>query len=377
VQPAAAVALLQRAGALVRLAQSSAFRREGQSGDAVVDATDVAQALHEQTGIPLGQIAGLERDRLAHMEEILHQRVVGQDAAITALARAVRRARTGLKDPKRPIGSFLFLGPTGVGKTESALALAEFLFGSEDAVVTLNMSEYMEKHNVARLIGAPPGYVGYEEGGQLTEKVRQRPYAVVLVDEVEKAHPDVYDLFLQVLDRGELQDSRGRAVSFRNTVIIMTSNLGTRALTYPEELAPGEDPKEAVMQAVRDHFRPEFLNRLDGIIVFNPLDRPALGTILGLMLNKVRKQLADQQIGVEFSDAAREWLLSQHTEPQYGARPLIRIVQTHVKDAISERLISGDLTATDSVLVDVQDGALTYRTAAAPGAAAPGGTSQE
>ncbi len=365
VQPAAAVGLLQRACALVRLSQSAAFRQGGTGPDTVVDAVDVAQALHEQTGIPIGQIAGHERDRLARMEEILHQRVVGQDAAISALARAVRRARAGLKDPRRPIGSFLFLGPTGVGKTESALALAEFLFGTEDAVITLNMSEYMERHNVARLIGAPPGYIGYEEGGQLTEKVRQRPYSVVLVDEVEKAHPDVYDLFLQVLDRGELQDGRGRIVSFRNTVIIMTSNLGTRALTYPHELAPGEDPKEKVMEAVRAHFRPEFLNRLDAIIVFDP---PALRKILNLMLRKVQKQLAEQQISVEFSEGAIDWLMAQYREPEYGARPLIRIVQSYVKDAISERLIDGALQPGDTVRVTTRAGALLFRTQRSAGA---------
>jgi ATP-dependent Clp protease ATP-binding subunit ClpC len=319
-----------------------------------VDAGDVAQALHQQTGIPMGQIAGQEQDRLARMEEILHQRVVGQDAAISALARAVRRARAGLKDPKRPIGSFLFLGPSGVGKTESALALAEFLFGTEDAVITLNMSEYMEKHNAARLIGAPPGYVGYDEGGQLTEAVRRRPYAVVLVDEVEKAHPDVYDLFLQVLDRGQLQDSRGRVISFRNSVIVMTSNLGTRALAFPEEAPAGADPKELVMAAVRDHFRPEFLNRLDGIIVFDPLDRPALRQILDLMLKKLIRQLAEQGVTLDVTPAAREWLVDQHHEPAFGARPLNRILQTYVKDEISERLINGSLLPGQRIVVEVE-----------------------
>ncbi|MGH2367471.1 MAG: AAA family ATPase [Chloroflexota bacterium] len=398
-QPAAAIGLLQRACALVRLSQTAVFApvasphpspatREGESfpsssdssqaslspsgrgaeGEAAaattVDPSDVAQALHQQTGIPIGQIAGQEQDRLARMEEILHQRIVGQDAAISALARAVRRARAGLKDPKRPIGSFLFLGPSGVGKTESALALAEFLFGAEDAVITLNMSEYMEKHNVARLIGAPPGYVGYEEGGQLTERVRQRPYAVVLVDEVEKAHPDVYDLFLQVLDQGQLQDSRGRVVSFRNTVVIMTSNLGTRALTYPEDLAPGEDPKQAVLDAVRAHFRPEFLNRLDGIIVFDPLDRPALGKILDLMLAKLARQLGEQGIALDVTPAARDWLLEQHQEPENGARPLIRILQTHVKDAIAARLIDGALTPGQTITADVATGAADVATGA-------------
>jgi ATP-dependent Clp protease ATP-binding subunit ClpC len=414
-QPAAAVGLLQRACALVRLSQTAVFAptpspaepaagakpglesapplpesprstpvERGPGGevpssleplasgaapgggaslaaDTTVDEADVAQALHQQTGIPIGQIAGHEKDRLARMEEILHQRVVGQDAAISALARAVRRARAGLKDPKRPIGSFLFLGPSGVGKTESALALAEFLFGSEDAVVTLNMSEYMEKHNVARLIGAPPGYVGYEEGGQLTERVRQRPYAVVLLDEVEKAHPDVYDLFLQVLDQGQLQDSRGRVVSFRNTVIVMTSNLGTRALTYPEELPPGADPKQTVLDTVRAHFRPEFLNRLDGIIVFDPLDHPALAKILDLMLAKTARQLAAQGIALEVTEAAKAWLLDQHREPEHGARPLLRIVQTHVKDALAEHLISGALLPGQRVTVELKDGQLDLR----------------
>ncbi|HEU5317307.1 MAG TPA: ATP-dependent Clp protease ATP-binding subunit [Chloroflexota bacterium] len=359
-QPGAAVSLLQRACALVRLSQTAAFG-SAPTTDSTVDDSDVAQALSQQTGIPIGQIAGQEQDRLARMEEILHQRVVGQDAAISALARAVRRARAGLKDPKRPIGSFLFLGPSGVGKTESALALAEFLFGAEDAVVMINMSEYMEKHNVARLIGAPPGYVGYEEGGQLTEKVRQKPYSVVVLDEVEKAHPDVYDLFLQVLDQGQLQDSRGRVVSFRNTVIVMTSNLGTRALAYPQELPAGIDPKQAVMQAVRDHFRPEFLNRLDGVIVFDPLDRAALGKILDLTLAKTAKQLAAQGIALDVTPDAREWLLEQHTEPEYGARPLIRIVQTHVKDAVAEKLIDGTLMPGKKVEIGLNNGALDLR----------------
>ena len=359
-QPGAAVGLLQRACALVRLSQTAAFS-SSPTTDSSVDDADVAQALSQQTGLPIGQIAGQEQDRLARMEEILHQRVIGQDAAISALARAVRRARAGLKDPKRPIGSFLFLGPSGVGKTESALALAEFLFGAEDAVVMLNMSEYMEKHNVARLIGAPPGYVGYEEGGQLTEKVRQKPYAVVVLDEVEKAHPDVYDLFLQVLDQGQLQDSRGRVVSFRNTVIVMTSNLGTRALAYPQELPPGTDPKAAVMAAVREHFRPEFLNRLDGVIVFDPLDRNALAKILDLMLGKTAKQLAAQGISLDVTPDARTWLLEQHTEPEYGARPLNRIVQTYVKDAVAEKLIDGTLVPGKKVEIGLEQGALAFR----------------
>lgn len=394
-QPGAAVGLLQRACAVVRLshtAMRAAGMESGAAGsgsgsagvparsssgagetpalpgerptpapDTTVDEADVAQALHQQTGIPMGQIAGQEQDRLARMEEILHQRVIGQDAAISALARAVRRARAGLKDPKRPIGSFLFLGPSGVGKTESALALAEFLFGAEDAVVMLNMSEYMEKHNAARLIGAPPGYVGYEEGGQLTEKVRQRPYSVVVLDEVEKSHPDVYDLFLQVFDQGQLQDSRGRVVSFRNTVVVMTSNLGGRALAYPQELPPGVEPKAAVMQAVRDHFRPEFLNRLDGVIVFDPLDRESLGKILDLMLAKAGRQLAPQGISLEVTPAARNWLLEQHTEPEYGARPLNRIVQTFVKDEMAERLINGTLTPGKKVVLGIKEGRLEFR----------------
>jgi ATP-dependent Clp protease ATP-binding subunit ClpB len=272
----------------------------------------------------------------------------------------VRRARAGLKDPKRPIGSFLFLGPSGVGKTESALALAEFLFGAEDAVVMLNMSEYMEKHTVARLIGAPPGYVGYEEGGQLTEKVRQRPYAVVVLDEVEKSHPDVYDIFLQVLDQGQLQDSRGRVVSFRNTVIVMTSNLGSRALAYPEELPDGVEPKDAVMAAVKDHFRPEFLNRLDGIIVFDPLDRAALGKILDLMIGKTARQLKAQGIELEVTPPAKEWLLGQHTEPEYGARPLNRIVQTWIKDAIAEKLIGSELVPGRKIVVDLKEAQLAF-----------------
>jgi ATP-dependent Clp protease ATP-binding subunit ClpB len=220
----------------------------------------------------------------------------------------------------------------------------------------------MEKHNVARLIGAPPGYVGYDEGGQLTERVRQRPYAVVLLDEVEKAHPDVYDLFLQILDQGQLEDSRGRVVSFRNTVVVMTSNLGTRALSFPEELPAGTDPKEAVMAAVRDHFRPEFLNRLDGIIIFDPLDRPALRQILDLMLGKLTRQLSEQGIVLEVTPVAREWLVDQDHEPTFGARPLIRIIQTYVKDEVSERLINGSLLPGQRIVVDVEGDHLVYRT---------------
>jgi ATP-dependent Clp protease ATP-binding subunit ClpC len=359
--PASALGLLQRASALVRLTGTALVAAPAATTpDTTVDSADVAQALHQQTGIPVGQIAGPEQERLAHMDDLLHERVIGQDAAITALTRAVRRARAGLKDPKRPIGSFLFLGPSGVGKTESALALAEFLFGSEDAVITLNMSEYMEKHSVARLVGAPPGYVGFEEGGQLTERVRQKPFAVVLLDEVEKAHPDVYDLFLQVLDQGQLQDSRGRVVSFRNTVIVMTSNLGSRALVNPELLPPGVTAKDAVLQEVRAHFRPEFLNRLDGIIVFDPLDRAALARILDLMLAKLAKQLAAQGISVEVTPEARTWLLDQHHEPAMGARPLIRIVQNEVKDALSERLIDGSLRAGQKIVMSVQNGEPTF-----------------
>ena len=301
------------------------------------------------------------------MEEILHQRIVGQDAAISALARSVRRAQAELKDPKRPIGSFLFLGPSGVGKTESALALAEFLFGTEDAVVTLNMSEYMEKHNVARLIGAPPGYVGYDEGGQLTERVRQRPYAVVLVDGVEKAHPDVYDLFLQVLDQGQLKTAGalGLLPQHRDGDDL---NLGTRGAGLPETLPPGEDPKEAVLAAVRDHFRPEFLNRLDGVIVFDPSSL-ALRQILDLMLDKLIRQLGEPgDHPGRYPPGPAGWLVDQHQEPAYGARP-----EPHPADPrqgrVSERLINGTLLPGQRITVEVEASPPSF----APAGRGPGG----
>jgi ATP-dependent Clp protease ATP-binding subunit ClpC len=302
-----------------------------------------------------------EADKLLHMEERLHERVIGQEAAIEALADAIRRARAGLKDPRRPIGSFIFLGPTGVGKTELAKALAEFMFDDEDAMVRLDMSEYQERHTVSRLIGAPPGYVGYDEGGGLTEAVRRRPYRVILFDEIEKAHPDVFNTLLQILEDGRLTDGQGRTVDFRNTVIIMTSNLGTgdKARTVGLQLgrrtesgAEREKLEENVLRALREHFRPEFLNRIDEVIVFEPLTETELARIVDLMLGEVRERLQERGIDLRITDAARDALVKEGYDPTYGARPLRRVIQRRVENAISKRVLAGDFTEGDTVLVD-------------------------
>jgi ATP-dependent Clp protease ATP-binding subunit ClpB len=283
-----------------------------------------------------------ERAKLLHMESSLEKRVVGQDQAVRAVSNAVRRARAGLQDPNRPIGSFLFLGPTGVGKTELTKALADFLFEDDSAMVRIDMSEFMEKHSVARLIGAPPGYVGYEEGGVLTEAVRRRPYQVVLFDEVEKAHRDVFNVLLQVLDDGRLTDGQGRTVDFRNTVIILTSNLGTEYLSISEG---GESPqaRAQVMQAVRAHFRPEFLNRLDEIILFNRLSRTDMDTIVDIQIARLAKLLADRKIEIVLDSRARDWLATAGYDPVYGARPLKRVIQRQLQDPLAQMLLEGEI----------------------------------
>ena len=323
-----------------------------------VDEQDIARVVSKWTGIPVSKMLESETQKLVHMEERLHARVVGQEAAVVAVSEALRRSRAGLSDPRRPIGSFLFLGPTGVGKTELARALAEFLFDDEHAMVRLDMSEYMEKHSVARLIGAPPGYVGYEEGGQLTEKIRRRPYAVILLDEVEKAHPDVFNILLQILDDGRLTDGQGRTVDFRNTVVIMTSNLGS-SLIHAEDFADAE--REARMRAnvmgvLRQHFKPEFLNRVDDIIIFHSLGRAELEQIVELQLAHLRAQLAERQIRLALTPAARELVLTQGYDPQYGARPLKRALQRLVQNPLAAALLKGEIKPGDAVEADAAPG---------------------
>ena len=331
----------------------------------VVTADDIAHVLASWTGIPVKKLAEEETERLLNLEEILHTRVIGQHDAVKAVARAVRRARAGLKDPKRPIGSFIFLGPTGVGKTELARALAEAMFGDENAMIRLDMSEYMEKHTVSRLVGAPPGYVGYEEGGQLTDAVRRKPYAVILLDEIEKAHPDVFNMLLQVLEDGRLTDSQGRTADFKNTVIIMTSNVGaqhlkkdTAALGFLGNTQGKGDQGSAssrVLEEVKRHFRPEFLNRVDEIMVFSSLTSEDLGRIVTIMLNDVAKRLRDAQISLEVTDKAKELLVKEGSDFQYGARPLRRAIQKMIEDAISEMMLKKEAAAGDTIRVDAGD----------------------
>jgi ATP-dependent Clp protease ATP-binding subunit ClpB len=306
--------------------------------------------------------------KLVHLEEALHERVVGQGVAVRAVANAIRRSRAGLQDPNRPIGSFLFLGPTGVGKTELARALAGFLFDDERAMVRIDMSEYQERHTVSRLVGAPPGYVGYEEGGQLTEAVRRRPYSVVLLDEVEKAHGDVFNVLLQLLDDGRLTDGQGRTVDFRNTIVIMTSNLGTAVFQDPS--ASREDRQEKVMAEVRAHFRPEFVNRIDEVVVFDALGRDEILRIVGIQLEQLRRRLADRKLSLDVTDEARAWLANAGFDPHFGARPLKRLIQREVQDPLALMLLSGEVHDGDTVVVDVgEGGGLGLRTEEASGPA--------
>ncbi|MFJ9870623.1 ATP-dependent Clp protease ATP-binding subunit [Streptomyces sp. NPDC101165] len=325
-----------------------------------VTAEDIAQVVSRTTGIPVSQLTEEERERLMKLEEHLHERVVGQDEAITAVARAVRRARAGMSDPDRPIGSFLFLGPTGVGKTELARALAAALFGDESRMIRLDMSEFQERHTVSRLVGAPPGYVGHEEAGQLTEAVRRQPYTVLLLDEVEKAHPDVFNTLLQLLDDGRLTDSQGRTVDFKNTVVIMTSNIGADRI-----LAAGTEDyakvRDAVMPALQQHFRPEFLNRIDEIIVFRGLDRTQLRQIVDLLLEHTRRRLHAQDVTMEVTDTAAELLSNIGYQPDFGARPLRRTIQREVDDRLADMLLSGQLVPGDRAVVDAADGSIVMR----------------
>jgi ATP-dependent Clp protease ATP-binding subunit ClpB len=324
-----------------------------------VDEEDIAEVVARWTGIPVAKLVEGEREKLVHLAEHLHLRVVGQDDGVEAVANAVIRARAGIKDPNRPIGSFIFLGPTGVGKTELARALAEFLFDSEQAIVRVDMSEYMEKHTVARLIGAPPGYVGYEEGGQLTEAVRRRPYCVILFDEIEKAHHDVFNVLLQLLDDGRLTDGQGRTVDFKNTVVIMTSNIGSQHLTG--YVGAHEAMRERVLEALREHFRPEFLNRVDEVVVFHSLDRAQVRKIVDIQLARFARRLADRQLVLEFSDRAKDHLAERGYDPVYGARPLKRVIQNEVETPLARQLIAGAVADGTRLRVDVDaTGALTF-----------------
>jgi len=352
-------------------AKSSWLSKEKISG--VVDEEDIAQLIAKWTGIPVSQMLEGEAEKLLHMEERIHERLVNQDEAVTAICEAIRRSRAGLKDPKRPIGSFLFLGPTGVGKTELVRTLAQFLFNDENAMVRLDMSEYQEKHTVSRLIGAPPGYVGYEEGGQLTEAVRRRPYRVVLLDEIEKAHPEVFNALLQVLDDGRLTDGHGRTVDFKNTVVIMTSNAGVELIKREATIGFAtqkdaaktrkksyESMKEKVMNEVKKTFRPEFLNRLDEIIVFHELTEEQLRSIVDLMVEELQKRLADRKLGVELTEAAKSWLAKTGYDPIYGARPLRRAIERFVENPLSTKLLQGEYSTGDTIIVDLDDDNLTF-----------------
>src|SRR5665213_2465248 len=335
---------------------------ESAEGDRMIDEAvtpeHIAAVVSRWTGVPVDRMLEGERAKLLQMERNLEQRVIGQDEAVIAVSQAIRRARAGLQDPNRPIGSFLFLGPTGVGKTELAKALAEYLFDDDGAMIRIDMSEYMEKHSVARLIGAPPGYVGYEEGGALTEAVRRRPYQVVLFDEVEKAHGDVFNILLQVLDDGRLTDGQGRTVDFTNTIIILTSNLGSQYLSALSDDEDVEKVEPQVMELVRGHFRPEFLNRLDEIILFHRLAAEHMGPIVDIQVDRVRKLLADRKIALDLTDGARLWLGRVGYDPVYGARPLKRAVQKYLQDPLAEALLRGEIRDGSTVRISEGEGAL-------------------
>jgi len=347
-------------------AKKGEWQKEKGLEKSTVTPEDIAQIVSSWTGIPVTQLAQEDTERLLHLEDILHRRVIGQDEAVRAIARAVRRARAGIKDPRRPIGSFIFLGPTGVGKTELARALAEALFGDEDAMTRFDMSEYMEKHTVSRLVGAPPGYVGYEESGQLTEAVRRRPYSVILFDEIEKAHPDIFNVLLQVMEDGRLTDAKGRTVDFRNTVIIMTSNvgastikrqsLGFKASTSQVAADSYESMKKHIMEELRRTFRPEFLNRVDDLIVFHALSREDIKQIVDLMLNELNRRLEENKLSVEATDEAKEILLKEGFDEAFGARPLRRTIQNLIEDQLSDEMLAGKLVPGDKVLAVARDG---------------------
>jgi ATP-dependent Clp protease ATP-binding subunit ClpC len=348
----------------------SAWLKETGQDDMTVTEHDIAVLVGKITGIPVSRMLEEETEKLLQMEERLHDRVIGQDRAIEAVSDAIRRARAGLKDPNRPIGSFIFLGPTGVGKTELAKALAEFMFDDEDAMIRLDMSEYQERHTVSRMIGSPPGYVGYDEGGQLTEAVRRRPYRVILLDEIEKANPEVFNVLLQMLDDGRLTDGHGRTVDFRNTVVIMTSNLGTEAFHRPAlgfglpQSKPTESERDRqksdVEKALRQTFRPELLNRIDEIIIFDPLTEADLKRIVELLLADVRERLADRKVELELTEAAKEALVREGYDPVFGARPLRRVIERRIANPLSKRILAGEFDEGDTALVGYENGEYTF-----------------
>jgi ATP-dependent Clp protease ATP-binding subunit ClpC len=352
-------------------AEQTKWKTSHATGTGIVGEQEIAEIVSSWTGVPVVKLTEEESDRLLNMEEILHKRVIGQDEAVHAVARAVRRARVGLKDPRRPVGSFIFLGPTGVGKTELCKALGEALFGDEDAMIRIDMSEYMERHTVSRLVGSPPGYVGYDEGGQLTEKVRRKPYSVILLDEIEKAHPDVFNILLQILEDGRLTDAKGRLVDFRNAVIVMTSNVGAHTIRKQRTLgfSPAEDKvdseyekmKENILEELKRTFRPEFINRIDEVIVFHSLEDEHLRQIVPLMLQNAVERLKQRDIHLEISDAAKDHMVKEGFDPVYGARPLRRAIQRTVEDNLSEEILAGRISVGDKVLVDVEDDKLVFK----------------
>ncbi len=369
------------------------WREKSRQTDGVVDEEVIAEVVSKMTGIPLTRLSTEDSLRLMKMEEQLHKKVISQDEAVKAVAKAVRRSRSGLKDPKRPTGCFVFAGPTGVGKTLLAKALAEFMFGDEDALIQIDMSEYMEKHNVSRLIGAPPGYVGYEEGGQLTEKIRRRPYAVVLLDEIEKAHPDVFNMLLQVMEEGRLTDSFGRNVDFRNSVLIMTTNAGAEAIKNeqafgfqaPDDDASYESMKDRVNERIEKVFRPEFLNRLDDTIIFRHLTNNDLKDVIDLELGKVRERLRERGHELELTEEAKQFLIRKGSNLDYGARPLRRALESFIEDPLSEELLKGEFQGKSTILVEAakdSDGKVRHLTfvgqsgkkPSEPATAAAGGT---
>jgi ATP-dependent Clp protease ATP-binding subunit ClpB len=338
-----------------------------------VDAEDIAESVAKATGIPVNKMLQSEKEKLLNLEDELHKRVVGQDEAIEAVADAVRRSSAGLHDPKKPIGSFIFLGTTGVGKTELAKALADYLFDDDSMMTRIDMSEYQEKHSVSRLVGAPPGYVGYDEGGQLTEAVRRKPYSVILLDEIEKAHPDVFNILLQVLDDGRLTDNKGRVVNFKNTIIIMTSNMGSQIIqanfenvTEKNKEEVVESTKSEVMNLLRQTIRPEFLNRIDEVIMFEPLMRDDIKEIIRIQLNDLKTQLMKSGVELEFTEYALDYLAENGFDPQFGARPLKRLIQKQIVNQLSKKLLSGTIDKTKPVLVDVFDGTVVFRNDAVP-----------
>ena len=357
----------------------SSWKKEKGRDVSTVSEEDIADIVSSWTGIPVTRLVEEEAQRLLHMEDSIHERIIGQEEAVRAVSKAVRRARTGLKDPRRPVGSFIFLGPTGVGKTELARALAEFLFGDENALIRIDMSEYSERHTISRLVGSPPGYVGYEEGGQLTEQVRRRPYSVVLFDEIEKAHPEIFNVLLQILDDGRLTDAQGRTVDFKNAVLIMTSNVGAPILE--KEVAIGFRPsrggdeamasayermKERITEELRRTFRPEFLNRIDEIIIFRPLTSEQIKLIVNILISRVRRELRGQGMDLELSEAAKDLLANEGFDPSFGARPLRRAIQRLVEDQLSDELLRGNFSSGDTVIVDASDGKITFTKKRAP-----------